>query len=412
MIFVDSWNSLYSLNLHNKPELFTLKHILSFGINGEIHKYRFLNVKKLSTLDLFSYKHSLRIMKKSMKIRRLTRQSRNSYHKYLLFYQNKELSFLGFKWILEDVDIPDIEDKQTVISMAEIANNAYIDIPKTGDWIEVGKGIDVLNDDVWDKNVLHGHVFADNQNKTVIIALKGTSPELFGLHDISTGTKDKINDNLLFSCCCGRVSWTWTPVCDCFNGAYSCDQQCLEKELLDESHYYNIALNIYYNVSNVYPDSNIWMVGHSLGGALSSLVGLTFGLPTVTFEAPGEKLAAKRLHLPLPPGLPDNESHVWHFGHTADPIFMGTCNGPTSTCWYGGYAMETRCRSGLSCIYDVVNDKGWRVAIGTHRIRQVIDIIKDYKDVAKCFSQKDCMDCLEWNFYDNITDNKSIKYLK
>jgi len=42
------------------------------------------------------------------------------------------------------------------------------------------------------------------------------------------------------------------------------------------------------------------MVGHSLGGALSSLVGITFGLPTVTFESPGERLAATRLHLPSP----------------------------------------------------------------------------------------------------------------
>lgn len=42
------------------------------------------------------------------------------------------------------------------------------------------------------------------------------------------------------------------------------------------------------------------MIGHSLGGALSSLVGVTFGVPVVTFEAPGEKLAASRLHLPSP----------------------------------------------------------------------------------------------------------------
>lgn len=37
-----------------------------------------------------------------------------------------------------------------------------------------------------------------------------------------------------------------------------------------------------------------------MGGSLASLVGLTFGAPVVAFEAPGEALAAKRLHLPLP----------------------------------------------------------------------------------------------------------------
>lgn len=67
----------------------------------------------------------------------------------------------------------------------------------------------------------------------------------------------------------------------------------------------------------MYPDANIWLIGrstfllsttpflihvagHSLGGSLSSLIGATFGVPVVAFEAPGEKLAASRLHLPSP----------------------------------------------------------------------------------------------------------------
>lgn len=50
----------------------------------------------------------------------------------------------------------------------------------------------------------------------------------------------------------------------------------------------------------MYPESDIWIIGHSLGGALASLLGVTFGAPVVTFEAPGEKMAAGRLHLPTP----------------------------------------------------------------------------------------------------------------
>lgn len=41
-------------------------------------------------------------------------------------------------------------------------------------------------------------------------------------------------------------------------------------------------------------------LGHSLGGALAGLLGATFGVPVVAFEAPGEKMAARRLHLPSP----------------------------------------------------------------------------------------------------------------
>jgi hypothetical protein len=53
----------------------------------------------------------------------------------------------------------------------------------------------------------------------------------------------------------------------------------------------------------MYPDSNIWIIGHSLGGALASLLGVTFGAPVVAFESPGEKIASKRLHLPSPVGV-------------------------------------------------------------------------------------------------------------
>lgn len=46
-------------------------------------------------------------------------------------------------------------------------------------------------------------------------------------------------------------------------------------------------------------------------------------MPTVTFEIPGDKLASERLHLPREPGA---DLPLWHFGHTADPIFVGVCN--------------------------------------------------------------------------------------
>jgi lipase ATG15 len=50
----------------------------------------------------------------------------------------------------------------------------------------------------------------------------------------------------------------------------------------------------------MYPTADIWVIGHSLGGALAGLLGATFGVPVVAFEAPGERLAARRLHLPTP----------------------------------------------------------------------------------------------------------------
>jgi putative lipase involved disintegration of autophagic bodies len=53
------------------------------------------------------------------------------------------------------------------------------------------------------------------------------------------------------------------------------------------------------------------LIGHSLGGSVAALIGVTFGVPTVAFEAPGEKLAASRLHLPTPVRLA--EFSFWEY---------------------------------------------------------------------------------------------------
>lgn len=111
-----------------------------------------------------------------------------------------------------------------------------------------------------------------------------------------------LQDNLLFSCCCAKVSWTWSPVCPCPLSSSRCSQPCLERSLLRQSVYYPLISDLYNNVSYAFPNAQIWVTGHSLGGALGSLIGYTFGVPSVTFEAPAERMAAKRLHLPLPPG--------------------------------------------------------------------------------------------------------------
>jgi lipase ATG15 len=173
----------------------------------------------------------------------------------------------------------------------------------------------------------------------------------------------------------------------------------LVKELYRKDHYYQESLDIFRNVTNMYPNANIWTTGHSLGGARASLVGRTFGAPAVAFQSPGELLAAKRLHLPMPPGLPEYMEGIWHFGHTADPIFMGICNGASSTCSMAGHAFEIQCHSGKMCVYDVVADKGWHVNMLNHRIHTVIDdVISAYNETAPCVEALPCRYCFNWNF--------------
>lgn len=326
----------------------------------------------------------------------------------------KILGSIGLEWDdIEDIPVPDMKDKDTLVSMASISSNAYVRFPKDdkeklkSDWTDVGQGWQPDTDDEninfgWLEDGLRGHIFVSNKSNTVVIGIKGTlGAGLPGGGSDETATNDKINDNLLFSCCCARVGYMWTTVCDCYEKTYTCNQDCLERELLRQDRYYQAVMDLYHNVTLLYsPDKyNIWVTGHSLGGALASLLGRTFGLPTVAFEAPGELLATKRLHLPQAPGIPKHLENIWHVGNTADPIYMGVCNGATSSCNAAGYAMETQCHTGRQCVYDVVADKGWSVNLLNHRIHTVIDdIIMKYNDTAPCVEALPCRDCFNWRY--------------
>lgn len=206
----------------------------------------------------------------------------------------------------------------------------------------------------------------------MVIAIKGTSAGVLGSGG-PTAKNDKFNDNLMFSCCCARVDFSWSTVCDCYAGSYKCEQQCVENALVEESVYASVGTNLYNNVTYMYPNANIWLTGHSLGGSLSALIGSAFGAPAVGFEAPGDRLPARRLHLPGPPAIPPELSGVTHVYHTADPIPMGACTGAYSGCYAAGFALESKCHTGETILYDTVTVKGWSVDVRTHRISEVIN---------------------------------------
>ncbi|EJF56304.1 alpha/beta-hydrolase [Dichomitus squalens LYAD-421 SS1] len=311
-------------------------------------------------------------------------------------------------WDVSEVDGPDIEDRETLLLLAKMANNAYTE-PGKSDWYDIGPNYNITYPFGWepDADGFRGHIFSTPDNSTVVVSIKGTS--IFWPIGAGgpTQTKDKLNDNLLFSCCCARVSRTWSTVCGCYEGEKRCDQGCLEKSLTEESLFYSVGINLYNNITYMYPDSNIWLIGHSLGGALASLVGVTFGVPVVAFEAPAERLAASRLHLPSPPSV----QHVTHVYNTGDPIPMGTCTGIGSTCNTVGVALETRCHLGQTIKYDTVSQLGWSANIIHHGISALIEgvLADDKKDwrgngvngsVPEARSEEDCVDCFDWTFGD------------
>ncbi|KAH8928857.1 alpha/beta-hydrolase [Atractiella rhizophila] len=327
-------------------------------------------------------------------------------------------------WEDEEVVVPDTSDWDTLKGLAMMTGNAYWEHPPVNGtippgWYDLGEGWEVRESFGWSLPNMRGHIFATPDNSTVVMAIKGTSAGIVGGGG-DTGSNDKFNDNLLFSCCCARVDWTWTPVCDCYRkggDGYQCSGDCVETAVMEEGSYYPAATELFNNITARYADSQLWIVGHSLGGGLGALLAITFGIPAVTFEAPGDLLAARRLHLPLPPpktianeSLPfplpsfpkgmegvidwlrwsekaDEDDQlgngdygyapVTHVYHNADPIPMGVCTGVLSSCALAGFALESRCHTGKTILFDTVSKLGWSVDIRTHPISQVITKVLD-----------------------------------
>ncbi|MCJ1472727.1 putative lipase atg15 [Lambiella insularis] len=304
-------------------------------------------------------------------------------------------------WTLDEISGPNVTDKETVVNMAIMAANSYDRIPGIGEWEDVRPPFNTTDEFGWEGDGLRGHIYTDQTNSTVVIGIKGTTPAVFD--GAETTTNDKVNDNLFFGCCCGMGGqYLWRPVCDCQVATYTCNETCVKTALREPNRYYQASMELYGNVTELYPNATIWMAGHSLGGSVSALLGLTFGSPVVTFEAPPEAMAAARLGLPLPPHASRAQARtntsITHFGHTADPIFMGTCNAATSACTLGGYSMESVCHTGKIGVYDVVEDKKWRSSARLHSIRGVIrDVLKVYDTVPPALPEsEECFDCFNW----------------
>ncbi|KAF2203390.1 alpha/beta-hydrolase [Delitschia confertaspora ATCC 74209] len=397
---------------------FSLRHIFHHGTYQYPYLHRRLDVPENAPIwmtaedEQFSANRPvppLRARSETTYIQRLVDRSRETIDGILDWGRmtGKAVQLAADNWTIDQITGPNVTDKESVLTFARMAANAYILEPNTGQWEDVGGGFNYTEDFGWESDGLRGHIFADTKNATVVIGLKGTSPAVFDGSE--TTTNDKINDNLFFSCCCGQGGqYLWRQVCECQTSAYTCNSTCLVTALRDKNRYYYAARDLYHNVTELYPDADVWVTGHSLGGAVGSFLGLTYGLPTITFEAVPDAMPASRLGLPTPPGhqvgalQKRKMTGGYHFGHTADPVYMGICNKASSLCTLGGYAMQSVCHTGFKCVYDTVSDFGWRVGMGTHKIVNVIkDVLEKYDEPAKCEQYVNCTDCYPWEFFES-----------
>ncbi|CAG8552280.1 15576_t:CDS:2 [Acaulospora morrowiae] len=293
--------------------------------------------------------------------------------------------------------IPDHKDLYSILSLAKMSYNAYLGISGPYEWIDLE---DVDYEKIpfgWEEVGLRGYIFTDPGNSTVIIAFKGTSLKYI-YRDGETAPNDKYNASLL----CNRIDLTWKGICNCKRDKLRCDGQCVLRESKRPDSYFESSLKIYNWVKSKFPNSTILLTGHSLGGSIASLVALKYNVPAIVFQTPGEMLYAKRIGLDV---NNSSASNIYHFGHTADPIFTGDCIG-VSTCYVWGFAMETKCHLGKSCPYDTRNRLGWSSNIKHHSLLTFIEkVIKEWssitggeEDVAQCQSETGCTDCTNWQF--------------
>lgn len=176
-------------------------------------------------------------------------------------FSNAQLRSLQFgknEWVdWEEGEIlgPNVESRETLLELAKMTNNAYLEPDETG-WCSLNGTWNVVRlfhpspFTWWIKHVqsslilwmgtrqwwnswsrlryiwqLNSRRF-DQRHFCRCIRWRWTYSE----------KKNKFNDNLLFSCCCARIDWTWTTVCGCYRGGWKCHQNCLE------AHYWESVL--------------------------------------------------------------------------------------------------------------------------------------------------------------------------
>ncbi|KAG9095272.1 hypothetical protein FRC06_009968 [Ceratobasidium sp. 370] len=263
-------------------------------------------------------------------------------------FRRRDFGGRSLGWEERDVDGPATDKRETLLALAKMTNNAYFHKDEPG-WYDLGGNWTADHNIGWDPEVdgFRGHVFLSVDNSTAILSIKGTSAGIFG--GATTIRKDKLNDNLLFSCCCARVDWTWNTVCGCYGGGNKCDQNCLEESLAEESLFYHVGI--------------------------------------------------------------------------------GVCTGPSSLCYVGGYALETKCHLGQTIVYDTVTALHWSVNIKAHFITTITEQLlnEDWSEkvrkgrrwwwrvppdngkrieVPEPTEDEDCTECYTWEFGDYM--NKSI----
>lgn len=296
------------------------------------------------------------------------------------------------------------------VELLKMSHNAYL-IPTDSKWYNTS--LYNYYDIRLDNDSLQGYVFYNDYVN--VIALKGTTiswllddkdnkavckkQSEFEFEAFSSISNDKFNDNLIMACCFHQQSNLFKNICEFNEKKFKCSNTCYQDSIHYNHTYFELGKTIIDSIKTnplfQFDTRDTLFTGHSLGGTVSTLLGIYYDKTVVTFQSPGE------LHYIRKSMLFDlNKVHsdkIFHIQHTSDPIPKGDCG---RLCSYFGYHIHTKCHIGNTCIYDSKNKLNISDSIFTHRSEYIINTIAPYweMDMPMCKKETDCTECDIWEF--------------
>lgn len=304
-------------------------------------------------------------------------------------------------------------------TLSIIAYDSYFE-KNNSKWIDVDYTYNKTTDITIDHDSVNAYVFSNVEETKHVISFKGTSiywqnniNNMCSLDeqdysDMTSVYNDKFNDNLYFSCCYYLESNLFNKEdCECTRDDNKCKKidvknkycykKCYQNSTSYTNNYINIAKQMMDNLQKTidFNTNEIIFTGHSLGGVIATMMGILYDKYVITFESPGEKHYIDLIGL----DYSKVEDKIYHFGHNADTIFTGKCNGMFSLCYMGGYMMNTKCHIGNVCEYDTINRLNMKESIYTHVIKYVIEnVIEKWNNTLPECKKKECVDCEDWSY--------------
>ena len=165
---------------------FELKHIFQHGTHRFPNVHRRLDVETGAAFRPFvdddgkaeTLPGRFRVRSHDTMIERLSDRRlptmRIMYHQSRLTGSSASLD--ASAWTLDEVASPNVTDKETVMNLAKMSWCAYVKEPGADEWQDIGGGFNESQGLGWEGDSLRGHIFADKDNSTIVVALKGTSP--------------------------------------------------------------------------------------------------------------------------------------------------------------------------------------------------------------------------------------------